>query len=246
MTRDAKSFPWPTAPSHAKRPGSRVPLMKVSSNFCFVVVAESQAWPVYAEIPYAAWPDQALQYDSYGDCRAPYERDWSCLSVMNWSTHEVIVVLSAEALNTEIAQQIELRLVFQHHGDWVVWTQADLIPLQSLSTVPLEYLQPGNVFIAAFQCDHIEPSALVARLFMRRLHARFVWDGQSGELITQRRLEDNYLKGAPLETGDALTDEVRQVFAEGEAWHHKHPGYPRIWFWWKTPAHVRDTIESNE
>jgi hypothetical protein len=252
------------------RPKKAIDVKKLA-HLCFVVIAEPQDWPYYPEIPYAAWPDETLEYDSYGDCLAPYDRNWSCLSVNSWSNDEVIVVLKAVAFDPVMAQQAEFRLVVRHDDDWAVWTQAGYVPLGSFGPVPSEYWRPGNVFIASLRRDRAEPPAfaarlvkvlqglfgrrrlraepvaLAARLFMRRLGTDLVWDGQSRQVLTQPQLEDRYLRGPRLETSDALTDEVQETFAEGEVWHREQPGYPRVWFWWKSPAHVRATIaESRE
>jgi hypothetical protein len=215
--------------------------------FCFIVVATPQHWPYYVEIPYTAWPDEGMYYNSNGTCKQPYDQEWRYLDVMNWETHENIIVCDAKAFSEGQAEQTRLAL----QQELEIWGNDDsLLSLAHVyrllshlqDTIPGEYCNPGNVIISSFRCAHPQLVAAVTRLFMRRLHSDVAWDGQTGNLITLEQLGNLYLGNFPLEASDRLADEAQQVFSEGAAWHRAHPDVQIGW--WKTLAQVREAIES--
>jgi hypothetical protein len=225
-------------------------MMNELPYFCFVVIAVPQLWPYYVEVPYTAWPDEAMYYNSNGDCRRPYDLEWSYLEVMNWATYENIVVWNAAMFDAYRAGQMRLRL-----EDEIRWgEEAEKEPgtltsapiarlwLYLLDAIPREYCEPGNVIVSSFRCAKSQLVAAVARLFMRRLQSDVVWDGQTGNLLTLKQLVDLYLEDFPLEASDRLADEAQRVFSEGEAWHREHPDVQIGW--WKTLAQVREAIKS--
>jgi hypothetical protein len=220
-------------------------MMNELPYFYFVVMAAPQLWPYYVEIPYAAWPDEAMYYNSNGTCQQPYDRAWSYLDVMNWETHENIIVCDAKGFSADQVEQT--RLMLEEELD--IWTSDDLLSLTHvyrlllhlLDAIPREYCEPSNVVVSSFRCAKPQLVAAVARLFMRRLQSNAVWDRQTGNLLTLKQLVDLYLEGFPLEASDSLADEAQQVFSEGEAWHRAHPDVQIGW--WKTLAQVREAIK---
>jgi hypothetical protein len=144
---------------------------------------------------------------------------------MNWSTRETILVVDAAAVvgYSSVDDPQRVNGVFVYQGEWVIWTQLGLVPLRALGGIPGEHGGAGNVYIAAMGCDGGEPSALAARLFMRRLDSVYVWDGQVGALRTLQELETEYLEGHPLETTDLLVDEMHHLCAigDGRRWYDK-------------------------
>ena len=214
--------------------------------FYFVVQATPQSWPYYVEIPYTAWPDEAMYYNSNGTGRQPYDHEWHYLDVMNWETHENIIVCDAKAFD---ANQIEqTRLALQRELE--MWTDEELFSLSHVyrllwylsENLPHKYCKFGNVIVSSFRCPRPRLVAVVARLFMRRLQSNVAWDAQTNNVINLNQLVNLYLQDFPLEASDKLADEAQQVFAEGEIWHRAHPDTQIGW--WKTLAQVREAIKN--
>jgi hypothetical protein len=221
--------------------------MNEQPYFCFVVMATPQLWPYYVEIPYTAWPDEGMYYNSNGTCQQPYDREWRYLDVMNWETHENIIVYDAKAFGAGQVEQARLAL----KEELEIWANDDnLLSLAHvyrllshlLDTIPRECCEPGNVIVSSFRCAQPQLVAAVARLFMRRLQSDVAWDGQTDNFLTLKQLVDLYLEGFPLEASDRLANEAQRVFSEGEAWHRAHPDAQIGW--WKTLAQVREAIKS--
>jgi hypothetical protein len=218
--------------------------MSETPYFYFVVVADTQMWPYYVEIPYTAWPDETMYYNSNGDCQQPYDREWSYLDVMNWETKENLVVSNARGFSTPKIEQERQRLL-EEAASWgeEFLTPAPIIRLvlHLSDTIPAEYCKAGNVVIASLQCGRPELSASVVRLFMRRLQSDVVWDGQTNTCFTLQQLTERYLGNFPLKEADRLADKVCSLFSEGEARHRAHP--EQQIGWWKTLDQVRAFLQ---
>jgi hypothetical protein len=104
----------------------------------------------------------------------------------------------------------------EFQDEWAAWTQLGPVPLRALGDIPSEYRGAGNVYVAAIGCNRVEPPSLVARLFMRRLNSKLVWDGQVATLRTREELETDYLEDYPLKTTDSLVDEIHRLCAIGD------------------------------
>jgi hypothetical protein len=139
--------------------------------FYFVVISEPQKWPYYAEIPYSAWPDETMYYNSNGNCTHVCDREWSYLDVMNWDTHENLIVCNAKMFDDEFAHRTrELAEQNLDDSDELLATgHIARLVLYWLENIPGEYRKEGNVVIGSFRCNAPELSASVADLFMRRL-----------------------------------------------------------------------------
>jgi hypothetical protein len=218
----------------------------VAPYFYFVIVADMQPWPYYAEVPYAAWPDKEMHYNSNGDCQQPYDRTWSYLDVMNWKTHENMIVNNAKGFSVDRAEQTRLAL----RKELNTWGNDDsLLSLKHiyqlllylLDAIPREYCMPSNVVVSSFRCDRPALASVVTRLFTRRLQFDVIWDGQTESTLTPEQLTDRYLRAFPIGKSDTLADEVQHVFSEGEMWHRAHP--ERDIGWWKTLAQVREVLQ---
>jgi hypothetical protein len=221
----------------------------VMPYFYFVVVADTQPWPYYAEVPYTAWPDEEMYYNSNGDCQQPYDRTWSYLDVMNWETHENIIVCDAKGFSANQTEQTRLMLseeldVWGNDDSLLSLAHVYQLLLYLLDVIPREYCVPGNVIVSSFRCGKPHIAAVVARLFTRRLQSDVIWDGQIESTLTVTQLADRYLCALPVGESDALADEVRRVFSEGERWHRAHP--ERDIGWWKTLAQVRQVLENEQ
>jgi hypothetical protein len=211
--------------------------------FYFIVLAEPQAWPYYAEIPYAAWPDESMSYNSNGTCRQPYDREWLYLDVMNWETHENIVVCDASSFDSERADAT--RALIENNlndgDDLLANSHVARLLLHLLNAIPAEYRTRGNVIISSFRCNKPAITAAIADLFMRRLQAQTAWDAQTGQTIDASKLHALYLKGFPIEASQKIADEVRHWFAEAESKHQAQ--IDTSIDWWKTLAQVRQYVQ---
>jgi hypothetical protein len=200
--------------------------MSPESFSAFVVCAEPQPWPYYAEIPYAAWPSDTLVYDSYGNCHPCYSRTWSYLTVMHDTADELLLILDAAAWQDAALQQ-------------PLWTQRGRLSLLSICTVPRPYCITGNVVIAAPHTTTKLALARTVHLFVERLSAHMIVD-----LATQQVLPSNMVIATAHDAEDARVsmqsaDAVRRSFQRGEAWHKADASDPDAGFWWKTPMDVR-------
>lgn len=185
-------------------------------TYKFVVISKPNLWPYSGEVPYAAWPEKTLIYDSWGNDPAwPEGREWSYLSLMNVANRETIIAVDTGMIYPPKDYNLKLvNGIFASQGELVIWTQLGSLPISTLKIVP-EYRSMGNVCIASFGCSNIEPAALVTRLFMKHLKSELVWDGQANVLRNRQDLEVNYLDGYHLEMVDNITDEIRLLCATG-------------------------------
>jgi hypothetical protein len=168
--------------------------------FYFVVVADTRPWPYYAEVPYTAWPDEKMYYNSNGDCQQPYDRTWSYLDVMNWETHENIIVCDAKGLSVDQTEQARLTLrkelnIWGNDDSLLSLAHVYQLLLYLLDAIPSEYCVPGNVIVSSFRCDKPHLAAVVARLFTRRLQSDVIWDGQTESALTPEQLNEQILRG---------------------------------------------------
>jgi hypothetical protein len=78
--------------------------------------------PFFAEIPYYLWGQ--VNYDSYGDCKSPTDRNWTWLELKNRETGESLDI-TGEANIWEVtgdaafAARIAHFLVSRCHGEWI-------------------------------------------------------------------------------------------------------------------------------
>jgi hypothetical protein len=211
--------------------------------FYFVIIGEPQKWPYYAEIPYSAWPDETINYNSNGNCMYVYDREWSYLDVMNWETHENLIVCNAKMFDGEFVQRTR-ELVKQNLNDGddlLANSHVAKLLLFLLEDIPDKYRKAGNVIVGSFRCSTTEITALVADLFMRRLQSNFVWDAQSAQLFNSSELRTRHLNSSPLEISIKLANEVQKLFSRAEV---KYQGQAeKSTDWWKTIAELRSFVE---
>lgn len=211
--------------------------------FYFIVLSKPQEWPYYAEIPYTAWPDERMYYNSNGDCRHVFDRDWSYLDVMNWNTHENLIVCNAKMFADPLAQKT--RELIEHNladgDDLLANSHVARLFQYWLENIPAEYRNEGNVVVGSFRCRMPSLSASVADLFMRRLNSTQVWDAQSSQMIDPAQLHPRYLKDFPIEPSHRLADEVYQLFNQAEVKYQSLA--EKRYEWWKTIAEVRAFVE---
>jgi len=187
--------------------------------FYFIVLSEPQIWPYYAEIPYAAWPDETMDYNSNGNCEYVCDRRWSYLDVMNWGTHEDLLVCNAKMFDeNEWAERT--RLLAEQNlndgNDLLAGSHIARLLIYLRENIPTVYRKEGNAIISSFRCDSPVISASVAGLFARRLQSNMVWDAQSGQIINASELRVRYLSGFPIEASMKITDEVQSLFGKAE------------------------------
>ncbi len=211
--------------------------------FHFIVLSKPQKWPYYAEIPYAAWPDEAMYYNSNGDCEHVFDRSWSYLDVMNWATHENLIVCNAKMFDSRSAQKTR-QLAEQASADGddllanshVAW-----LFLHLLENIPGEYRKEGHVVVSSFRCNTPSLSASVADLFMRRLESDQAWDAQSAQILSSAELRSRYLNDFPIATSIKVADEVQHLFSQAEVKYQRLAEKGNGW--WKTIAEVRAFVK---
>jgi len=211
--------------------------------FYFIVLSEPEAWPYFAEVPYTAWPEAALSYNSNGNCEHVFDRHWSYLDVMNWDTHENLIVCNAKMFADPFTQKTR-ELIEQNIStgdDLLATSHVARLFLYWLENIPVEYRNEGNVVIGSFRCKNPSLTASVADLFMKRLKSDQVWDAQSTQIIDSAQLQLRYLKDFPVEASHKLADEVQQLFGKAEV-KYQNSAEKRA-DWWKTIAHVRAFLE---
>jgi hypothetical protein len=211
--------------------------------FYFIVLSEPQKWPYYVEIPYAAWPDEGMYYNSNGDCEHVFDRDWSYLDVMNWDTHENLIVCKADMFDDQAAQKTR-KLAEQSSldgDDLLANSHVARLFLHWLDNIPVEYRKGGNAVIGSFRCITPSLSASVADLFARRLQSDTIWDAQSAQILSAKELRLRYLMNFPIESSVKIATEVQQWFSKAEV---KYQGLAeKRNDWWKTLAEVRAFVE---
>jgi hypothetical protein len=211
--------------------------------FYFIVPADPQPWPYFAEIPYAAWPDEAMDYNSDGNCEHVVDRNWSYLDVMNWETHENLLVCNAKILYGESGAK--MRLLSEQNLGWgddlLSLSHPARLVLYLLDNLPAEYRKEGNAVISSFRCATPVLTAAVACLFMRRFQSKVVWDAQSAQAISDSELSARYLNDFPMGASIQLADEAARLFGEAEAKYQGRAG--KSGDWWKTLAQIRAFIE---
>lgn len=218
--------------------------MNEQPYFYFVVLSKPQVWPYYAEVPYTAWPDETMYYNSNGNCRHVFDRDWSYLDVMNWDTHEDLIVCNAKMFDDHSMHKTR-ELIEQNISDGddlLANSHVARLLLHWLENIPAAYREEGNAVIGSFRCNTPSLSASVADLFMRRLKSNMVWDAQAPQIIHSAELHLQYLKGFPVESSRRIADEVQQLFDIAEIKHQRLAEKRNDW--WKTIAEVRAFIES--
>ncbi len=211
--------------------------------FYFIVLSHPQPWPYYAEIPYAAWPDEAMYYNSNGNCEHVFDRGWSYLDVMHWDTHENLIICNAKMFDNQSVQKTR-QFAEKNLGygeDMLANIHVARLFLYLLENIPGEYRQEGNVVVSSFRCSVPSLSASVADLFMRRLKSDQVWDAQSTQMMSPAQLRLRYLNDFPMEASKRTADEVQRLFSKAEI---KYQGLPEKGNeWWKTIAQVRAFVE---
>jgi hypothetical protein len=217
--------------------------MNEQPYFYFIVLSEPQEWPYYAEIPYVAWPDEAMSYNSNGNCEHVFDRDWSYLDVMNWDTHENLIVCNAKMFAGPFIQKTRelIEQDISDGDDLLANNHVARLFLYWLENIPAEYRNEGNVVVGSFRCSMPNLSASVAGLFLNRLKSDQVWDAQSTQIIDSRQLHLRYLKDFPIEASHKLADDVRHLFDKAEVKYHSTSEKRDAW--WKTIAEVRAFIE---
>lgn len=211
--------------------------------FCFIVLSGPQKWPYYAEIPYAAWPDETMYYNSNGNCRYVCDREWSYLDVMNWNTYENLIVCDAKMFDDQFVQKTRgfAEQNVSDGDDLLANSHVARLFLYWLENIPREYRKEGNVVIGSFRCNTPALSASVADLFVRRLKSDKVWDAQSGRIMSSAELRLRYLDDFPIESSIKIADVVQQLFNKAEV---KYQGLAeKSTDWWKTIAQLRTFIE---
>jgi hypothetical protein len=217
--------------------------MNEQPYFYFIVLSEPQAWPYYLEIPYAAWPDESMSYNSNGNCEHLFDRNWSYLDVMNWDTHENLIVCNAKMF-ADLFKHKTRELIEQNISDGddlLANSHVARLFLYWLENIPAEYRTEGNVVVGSFRCKNPSLTASVTDLFIRRLRSDGVWDAQSTQTIDVAQVHLRYLKDFPIEASHKLADEVQQLFDKAEV-KYQSTAEKRD-DWWKTIAEVRGFIE---
>jgi hypothetical protein len=217
--------------------------MNEQPYFYFVVLSEPKSWPYFAEIPYAAWPDEFLSYNSNGNCEHVFDRDWSYLDVMNWETHENLIVCNANLFADPSAQRTR-QLIEQNlydGDDLLANSHVARLFLDWLENLPAEFRIEGNVVIGSFRCPTAQLSAAVTDLFMKRLESDQVWDAQSSQILDSTQLHDQHLKDFPIESSQQFADKVQQLFHQAEVKYQSATEKRAVW--WKTISEVRAVVE---
>ncbi|MBI5944306.1 MAG: hypothetical protein HY864_08050 [Chloroflexi bacterium] len=207
--------------------------------FYFVVLSKPKSWPYFAEIPYAAWPDEALSYNSNGNCEHVFDRNWSYLDVMNWETHENLIVCNANMFTDPLIQKTRQLIEKNLSGgdDLLATGHIARLLLYWLENIPAEYRMEGNAIIGSFRCNRPRLSAAAVHLFMKRLRSDQVWDAQSSQVLDSTQLQLGYLTDFPVEPSQKLANEVQQLFSQAEVKYESTTDKEPVW--WKTISQVR-------